>query len=214
MMPRAGCTAERRRLLACAGGAAVSMTVKMMGGLAGSLAPSRAGAAPAPWNASWPRVPDVTLLDHRGDPVALKPLLGAGPVAMNFIYTGCSSFCPPQTAIFRQLQTLMEQEPALPATLVSLSIDPLGDSPAALARYAQRFDAHLGTRERWLMLTGGPAGVRAVDEVQRAFGAHAAALEEHPAQVWLGCAPKARALRTLGVARASDLLAWLRAAAA
>ncbi|MCA0243582.1 MAG: SCO family protein [Proteobacteria bacterium] len=194
---RASALLRRRALLACWAGTALPQA-----------------RAAAPWNARWPRIPDVSLLNHRGQSVALRPLLAAGPVVVNFIYTGCSSFCPPQTAIFKQLQTLLADEPALRATLVSLSIDPLGDGPIELTRYARRFDARLGAQERWHMLTGGPAGVQAVAEVQRAFGAHAASLEQHPAQLWLGDAAKARALRSLGVARASDLLAWLREAAA
>lgn len=167
-------------------------------------------AAPA-WSAPPPRLPDLALLDHRGDPQRLQPLFAAGPVAVNFIYTGCASFCPPQTAIFRQLQVLLDAPPRLAATLLSISIDPLSDTPAALARYAARFEARLGVREQWLMLTGNPAQI---DAVLAGFGLHASALADHPAQVWVGDSARGRWTRTLGFASADDLARWLRAASA
>ncbi|MPN05842.1 hypothetical protein SDC9_153096 [bioreactor metagenome] len=166
------------------------------------------------WNASAPPVPDVRLLDHRGEPVALRPLLLQGPVAVNFFYTGCTSFCPPQTAIFRQLQALLGQEPAVNATLISLSIDPLGDSPEAVARFAAQYEARLGAQARWWMLTGSARHMQDIQGVLRAFDVHAASLAEHPAQVWIGHAARSRWLHSLGLASAEDMHRWLRAAAA
>jgi protein SCO1/2 len=170
-----------------------------------------AHAADPTWATVAPRLADTPLLDHQGQPHRLQALLSDGPVAVNFIYTGCVSFCPPQTAVFRQLQALLAQPPALTGMLVSISIDPLSDTPSALARYAARFDARLGVRERWLMLTGSPAQI---DAVLAGFGLHAAALLEHPSQVWVGMAKHARWTRALGLASAEDLARWMRAAAA
>ncbi|MBF5003069.1 SCO family protein [Diaphorobacter caeni] len=171
-------------------------------------------SSPPQWNTQPPRVPDVSLLDHHGTPTQLRPLLASGPVAVNFFYTGCSSFCPPQTAIFRQLQELLDKERLPNVTLLSLSIDPLGDSPQAVSRFAQRYEARLGAAARWWMLTGSATRTRDIDEVLRAFDVHAASLAEHPAQTWIGHAGKSRWLRSLGLASADELLQWLRAAAA
>lgn len=163
------------------------------------------------WTARPPRLPDLALLDHRGEPQRLQSLLSTGPVAVNFIYTGCASFCPPQTAIFRQLQGLLDDTPQLAGTLISISIDPLSDTPAALARYAARFEARLGVREHWSMLTGSPSQI---DAVLAGFGLHATSLADHPAQVWVGHSARSRWTRTLGLASAYDLARWMRAAAA
>ncbi|QIL83539.1 SCO family protein [Diaphorobacter sp. HDW4A] len=171
-------------------------------------------SSPPVWNAQAPRVPDVTLLDHQGTSVPLRPLLAQGPVAVNFFYTGCSSFCPPQTAIFRQLQALLDKDLAPNTTLISLSIDPLGDSPQAVSRFADRYEARLGANARWWMLTGTAQRTRDIEEVLRAFDVHATSLAEHPAQTWVGYAGKSRWLRSLGLASADELLQWLRAAAA
>ena len=171
-------------------------------------------SSPPAWNTQAPRVPDVSLLDHQGASVPLRPLLASGPVAVNFFYTGCSSFCPPQTAIFRQLQEMLGKERMPSVTLLSLSIDPLGDSPQAVSRFAQRYEARLGAAARWWMLTGSANRTRDIDEVLRAFDVHAASLAEHPAQTWIGHAGKSRWMRSLGLASADELLQWLRAAAA
>lgn len=187
---------KRRRLL---------QTLPLMG-LAGRLQ-----AAEPAWSAPTPRLPDLALLDHRGESQRLQPLFAAGPVAVNFIYTGCASFCPPQTAIFRQLQGLLNTPPRFSATLLSISIDPLSDTPAALSRYAARFEARLGRLEQWLMLTGSPAQI---DAVLVGFGLHSSSLADHPAQVWVGHEARGRWTRTLGLASASDLARWMRASAA
>ena len=49
--------------------------------------------------------------------------------------------------------------------LLSLSIDPVKDSPAILKGYAERFDARPG----WQFLTGRP---RDIDAIRRALGAY------------------------------------------
>lgn len=174
---------------------------------AGALPPP----SPAPsWTATPPRVPDLNLLDHRGQPVSLRPLLASGVVAVNFIYTGCASFCPPQTAVFRHLQTQLPPADGLGCHLVSISINPLADTPQALRRYAERYEARLGPSERWTMLTGTVTDVAAV---LTGFGIHGSSLLDHPSQTWIGCETKHRWTRVMGLAPAADLLQWMRVAA-
>jgi protein SCO1/2 len=189
-------------------------TAGMAGGGAGMLIPALSeAAAPARFDAAAPRLgAGLSLLDDRGQRVELATLLATGAVALNFIYTNCSSFCPPQTAIFRALQEqLLLDQPPLAAQLLSVSIDPLNDSPDALRRYAARFEVQLGAEQRWRMLTGSRAQV---DALLAAFGLHGGSLLDHPAQVWLGHAARGRWMRVLGLATPEDLWQWLRAAAA
>jgi protein SCO1 len=162
---------------------------------------------------SAPIVPDVSLLDEQGRSVRLRSLLVDRTVAINFIYTGCSSFCPAQTAVFRAAQERFgELRSAVHAPLLlSLSIDPLNDSPKALAQYAARFDAKLGLAQGWLMLTGDTA---TLERTTRAFGASSARVDDHPVQLWVGCTPKARWFSTTGLASTDDVLRLMKAAAA
>jgi protein SCO1/2 len=95
-------------------------------------------------------VPDVQLLDETGAPVALRTLLDSErPLAVNFIFTTCSTICPVMTATFAQMRR--ELGPAGERVrLVSISIDPEYDRPAVLKQYAERFGAEAG----WTFLTG------------------------------------------------------------
>jgi protein SCO1/2 len=160
-----------------------------------------------------PNVPDVALRDQQGREVRLRALLAERTVALNFIFTGCSSFCPPQTAVFRSVQARLDElrSARYAPLLLSLTLDPLNDTPQALTQYAARFDARLGLAQGWLMLTGAPD---VVERTTRAFDASAGNPDDHPAQLWVGCSANARWLRSSGLASADDVLRMMRKAAA
>lgn len=160
-----------------------------------------------------PRPPDVSLLDDQGHGHSLRMLLARHTVAINFIYTGCASFCPPQTAVFREVQRRLADARAgtFPPLLLSISIDPLNDTPRALARYAARFDVRLGVAAHWLMLTGDVAALR---ETARAFDADTDRVDQHPAQLWVGCVPRSRWLNAAGLTSPDDVLRLMRVAEA
>lgn len=95
-------------------------------------------------------VPEVSLLDQSGDSVALRTLLESDkPVALNFIFTTCTTICPVMTATFAQMRRDLGDQ-ADEVRLVSISIDPEYDRPEVLEAYAERFDA----RGDWTFLTG------------------------------------------------------------
>lgn len=95
-------------------------------------------------------VPDVQLLDGSGADVALQDLLDSGePIALNFIFTTCTTICPVMTATFAQLQRELGTN-AERVHLVSISIDPEYDRPDVLATYAKQFQAG----GNWTFLTG------------------------------------------------------------
>ena len=101
-------------------------------------------------------VPDVELRDEQGHPVRLQELLADGrPLAVNFIYTSCTTICPVMTATFLQLQKDLATDPQRPR-FVSISIDPDLDTAPALRDYASRFGAS------WTFLTGQSADVLGV----------------------------------------------------
>jgi protein SCO1 len=56
--------------------------------------------------------------------------------AVQLMFTGCSSTCPPQGLLFALLSDAVS---ALPVRLLSLSIDTLGDTPERLRAWQQRF---------------------------------------------------------------------------
>jgi len=93
-------------------------------------------------------VPDFALTERSGRPVRRADLRGMVWIA-NFIYTQCRETCPLQTARLATLQQEFAGEPDL--RLVSITVDPERDTPAALSAYAEQYGAD---PVRWLFLTG------------------------------------------------------------
>jgi len=117
-------------------------------------------------------LPDVTLRDQAGRAVPVSELQGpSGPLAVNFIFTTCTTICPVMTATFAQMRRELGPE-ADRIRLVSITIDPEHDTPAVLAGYAERFGAPPG----WSFLTGSPGDV---ERVLRAFDAWASSKTSH-----------------------------------
>jgi protein SCO1/2 len=101
-------------------------------------------------------VPDVILQDENGQPVRLREVFsGNRPVAVNFIFTSCTTICPVMTATMLQLQKELADQPMKPL-FVSISIDPDYDTARTLKSYANRFGAD------WTFLTGERNDVLAV----------------------------------------------------
>ena len=92
--------------------------------------------------------PDFSLVERSGRPVSAGDLRGRVWVA-DFIYTRCQDSCPLQSRAMAALQADLEAHGDLRS--VSITVDPLTDSPALLSEYADRYGAD---PERWLFLTG------------------------------------------------------------
>jgi protein SCO1/2 len=90
------------------------------------------------------RLPDFHGVDQAGRPVGQAALRGRVWLA-DFIYTSCTSACPMLTA--RMVVTSRRLDPSV--GLLSFSVDPAHDTPAALAAYARRWPA--GGR-RWTLV--------------------------------------------------------------
>jgi protein SCO1/2 len=141
-------------------------------------------------------VPNVVLQDERGKPVRLQEIFsGDRPVAVNFIFTSCTTICPVMTATMLQLQRELADQPSQPL-FVSISIDPDYDSASTLSAYSRRFGAD------WTFLTGERADVL---EVLKSFSAWRGNKANH-APITLFRAPNARHwTRVEGLASAQQL---------
>ena len=93
-------------------------------------------------------VPDFALTERSGRQITRADLMGKVWIA-NFIYTQCRETCPLQSAQIARLQAEFAREEGL--WFVSITVDPERDTPAVLARYAERYAADA---VRWLFLTG------------------------------------------------------------
>ena len=95
-------------------------------------------------------LPDFRAQDQAGQAFTLADMDGKVWIA-NFVFTDCPSVCPMLTAQMSNLQRrLAPQAPEL--RYVSISVDPVRDTPPVLAEYAARHNADLST---WRFLTLG-----------------------------------------------------------
>lgn len=136
-----------------------------------------------------PDIPDLRLIDQDGKPWRLyEDLIRGRIVVVNFIFTGCVTVCPPQTALLRALRRQLDRQSS-DVLLLSLTVDPLNDRPQQLREFARRYDIPLGMAHGWLMLTG---SMRDMERVLAAFDADSPSPDAHPALLWLGNEPRQR----------------------
>ena len=110
-------------------------------------------------------VPDFTLTDQTGHNVALSQLAGKVLVS-SFIYTSCPlpNYCFRLSNNLGRLQKRFADRMGRDLVLLSVSIDPVHDTPEVLAKYAATWKADA---KSWHFLTGPVPRVR---EVCRSFG--------------------------------------------
>lgn len=123
---------------------------------------------------------DVPLLDQDGRELRLKDdLVGDRIVVMGFVYTSCTTVCPVISAIMQKLHNQLGERVGREVQLISLSVDPLRDTPERLNEYAERFSAGEG----WHWLTGSN---EAITETLKGLGTWAANYEDHPPLIMVG----------------------------
>jgi len=143
-------------------------------------------------------IPDVELIDQMGVSVSLRPLLeGEHPVALNFIFTTCTTICPVMTVTFAQMrQELGDAGNQL--RLVSISIDPEYDRPEKLKAYSEQFRAGEG----WEFLTGDSADIV---RVLKSFDSYAGSKMNHQPITLLKDPDSSSWTRIEGLASGKDL---------
>jgi protein SCO1 len=107
--------------------------------------------------------PRFTLTDQEGRTVSLADLNDRA-VVVDFVYTTCSGPCPILTARQVELQRALPADVRPRVHFVSISLDPIRDTPEVLKRYALERGADLSG---WSFLTGAEPEVA---EVVRRWG--------------------------------------------
>ena len=121
-------------------------------------------------------------------------------VAINFVYTTCTTICPVLSALFAQVQDQLGPRLGAEVRLVSMSIDPARDTPKRMAAEAAKFDAAPG----WLWLTGRKNDV---DRVLMGLDAYAPAFEEHASMILIGDAERGVWRRLFGFPAPDEIVA-------
>jgi cytochrome oxidase Cu insertion factor (SCO1/SenC/PrrC family) len=104
------------------------------------------------------RIPDVTVQDQDGKSLNFYTDLVKGKVvAINFVFTTCTTICPPLTATFRRVQQQLAEQKSK-AQLISISVDPAVDTPERLRDFAAKFKAEPG----WTFVTGNTSDINSL----------------------------------------------------
>jgi cytochrome oxidase Cu insertion factor (SCO1/SenC/PrrC family) len=127
-------------------------------------APVAAGNAPADKAASEAKARDyfsnVELVDQDGRSLKFyDEVLKDNIVVISFIFTNCQSACPLMTRNLTMIRDMLREDERRAIQFVSISIDPLRDTPSAMKEFAQKHNADI---DGWLWLTGQPDDVNFV----------------------------------------------------
>lgn len=158
--------------------------------------------APA-WDARWEAaaldIPDLPVVSQDGRRLRFASDLVKGKtVAVNFIYTSCTTVCSPLTANFRQVQARLGDRVGKDVHMISVSVDPVVDTPARLKAFAGAFDAGPG----WTFVTGAKADI---ERLMQAFGLPLGRKENHTPMIVVGNEPAGKWTRTWGLAPAEAI---------
>jgi cytochrome oxidase Cu insertion factor (SCO1/SenC/PrrC family) len=145
-------------------------------------------------------IPDVVLVDQCGKPVRFYSHLVRGRrVAINYIFTTCQGVCPPLSTTFGKLGARLEKDGV---RFISVSVDPVNDTPERLAAWGKRF----GAGPNWTLVTGDK---REVDRLLKALDAYNPDKTRHPQLVLLGDDRLGRWRRVPGLATTDAIAGWI-----
>lgn len=163
-----------------------------------SAAPDVAGNSHGPTKKLM--IPDVEVLDQEGNAVHFySDLIKGKTVAINFIFTNCTTICPPLAATFARVQKEMGDKVGKDVHFISISVDPLTDTPERLKAWGAKFKAGAG----WTFVTGNK---EEMDKLLYALGASVSRREDHTPAVIIGNEVKGVWTRTYGLARTSQMV--------
>lgn len=121
-------------------------------------------------------IPNLAVRCADGTSATLDALVRGHVTAVHLMFTGCSTVCPIQGAIFQRVQALLPDQRSTRIQLLSLSVDPTGDTPAAMRRWLERFNA----RDGWIAAAPSFQDLNVIWDL---FGQGRNAVENHTTQV-------------------------------
>ena len=139
-------------------------------------------------------VPDVSVVDQDGKPVRFyRDLVQGKVVAVNFVFTTCTTICPPMGANFAKLQKMLGDRVGRDVHLISVSVDPTIDTPQRMKVWGQKFGAGPG----WTLVTGGK---EEVTRLLKALGVYTPDINSHSPLVLVGNEARHQWTRAYGLA--------------
>ncbi|HEX3554544.1 MAG TPA: galactose oxidase-like domain-containing protein [Thermoanaerobaculia bacterium] len=153
-------------------------------------------------------MPDVEVLDQDGRKLHFyRDLIQGRTVAMNFVYTSCTAFCPLLGRTFTALQQALGDRLGKEVSLISVSTDPQTDTPERLKAWGAKF----GARPGWTLVTGDRKNL---DVLLQSLTGDPARRGEHSPAVLLGNYDQGKWVRESGLAAPERYLEILAGAGA
>ena len=144
-------------------------------------------------------IPDVEVLDQNGNALHFySDLIKGKTVAINFIFTNCTTICPPLAATFARVQKDLGDKTGRDVHFISISVDPLTDTPERLKAWGAKFKAGDG----WTFVTGDK---QEIDKLLNALGASVSRREDHTPTVIVGNDLKGVWTRTYGLTKSAQM---------
>jgi protein SCO1/2 len=170
-------------------------------GAEGHHGDGHSAAAPSALAGNPVKPSESQLVDQDGRKLRLASDALAGKIVIvSFVYTNCTDVCPMVSHTFSQLQASLAPLMEKKVRLVSLTVDPVRDTPARLKEYSKSFEP----KEGWLWLTGDVSNVAAA---LQSFGIHITNPENHPGQILIGDAKSGRWTRLYEIDKPQQVLA-------
>lgn len=145
-------------------------------------------------------IPDTLVLDQEGRKLNFYTDMVKGrTVAINFIFTTCTTICPPLAATFARVQALAGERAGRDFHLISISVDPATDTPPRLKAWSEKFKAARG----WTLVTGNKQDI---DNLLKSLGGFSARIEDHSPTVLIGNDERGVWTRAYGLAPPAKLL--------
>lgn len=152
-------------------------------------------------------MPDTELLDQDGRKVRFyTDLVKDKTVVINFIFTTCTTVCPPLGATFARVQRELGERTGRDVYFISVSVDPVTDTPERLKAWGAKFKAGPG----WTFVTGAKPRV---NEVLAALSASSASREDHTPTILIGNDAKRQWTRAYGLTAPSKIVQIINDAA-
>jgi cytochrome oxidase Cu insertion factor (SCO1/SenC/PrrC family) len=163
---------------------------------------NRAAAAAAP-----DQIRNAAVYDQNGQKLFFfEDLIKGKTVVINFIFTTCTTICPPLAANMRQIEKELGQRAGRDVWLVSVSVDPVVDVPERLKAFGAKFGAGPG----WTFVTGSK---QEIDLLLKSLGAYVSDRNDHSPTTLIINEPAGYWTRAYGLATPSKIVAAIDEAA-
>jgi protein SCO1/2 len=147
---------------------------------------------------------DVELLTQEGAKVRLySDLLKNRVVVVNTFFTTCTSVCPPMNRNLEKVQEAFKDRMGKDLFIISISVDPVNDTPERLKEYAAKFHAAPGR----LFITGKKENV---DWALYKLGQYVEDKNDHQTVIIVGNVRTGLWKKAFGMAKVEELVEIIR----